>query len=130
MAAQIDMIGIVSRDMAKSLQFYRQLGLAIAPGAESEDHVEVITPNGYRIAWDTEELIKSLQPDWVEPKGHRIALAFKCDNPSEVDVLYTRLTDSGFAGQKEPWDAFWGQRYATVSDPDDNPVDLFAPLQR
>jgi uncharacterized glyoxalase superfamily protein PhnB len=23
-------------------------------------------------------------------------------------------------------DAFWGQRYATVLDPDGNPVDLFA----
>ena len=27
-----------------------------------------------------------------------------------------------------PFDAFWGQRYATVHDPDGNPVDLFAPL--
>ena len=28
-----------------------------------------------------------------------------------------------------PWDAFWGQRYAQVKDPDGNVVDLFAPLQ-
>ncbi|MFL6036949.1 MAG: glyoxalase, partial [Gaiellaceae bacterium] len=28
----------------------------------------------------------------------------------------------------EPFDAFWGQRYATVVDPDGNAVDLFAPL--
>jgi uncharacterized glyoxalase superfamily protein PhnB len=128
MAVRIDMIGIVARDMARALQFYRLLGLDIAAGAEAENHVEVITPNGYRIAWDTEELIKSLYPDWVEPQGHRIGLAFKCDSPAAVDALYKRLTDSGFAGRKEPWDAFWGQRYATVSDPDDNSVDLFAPL--
>jgi hypothetical protein len=32
-------------------------------------------------------------------------------------------------GRKEPWDAFLGQRYAVVSDPDGNHVDLFAPLQ-
>ncbi|MCZ6462364.1 MAG: glyoxalase, partial [Actinobacteria bacterium] len=25
-------------------------------------------------------------------------------------------------------DAFWGQRYATVLDPDGNAIDLFAPL--
>jgi uncharacterized glyoxalase superfamily protein PhnB len=128
MAVQIDMIGIVARDMAKALQFYRLLGLDIAAGAESENHVEVSTPNGYRIAWDTEVLIKNLYPDWVEPQGHRIGLAFKCDSPAEVDALYKRLTDNGFAGRKAPWDAFWGQRYATVSDPDDNSVDLFAPL--
>jgi hypothetical protein len=28
----------------------------------------------------------------------------------------------------EPWDAFCGQRYAEVEDPDGNVVDLFAPL--
>lgn len=26
-----------------------------------------------------------------------------------------------------PFDAFWGQHYATVLNPEDNPVDLFAP---
>jgi uncharacterized glyoxalase superfamily protein PhnB len=29
----------------------------------------------------------------------------------------------------EPWDAFWGQRYAVVHDPDGNGVDLFCPLK-
>jgi catechol 2,3-dioxygenase-like lactoylglutathione lyase family enzyme len=28
----------------------------------------------------------------------------------------------------EPWDAFWGMRYAVVRDPDGTPVDLFARL--
>jgi uncharacterized glyoxalase superfamily protein PhnB len=28
----------------------------------------------------------------------------------------------------EPWDAFWGQRYATAKDPDGNHVDLFASI--
>jgi uncharacterized glyoxalase superfamily protein PhnB len=35
---------------------------------------------------------------------------------------------AGFRSKKDPWDAFWGQRYAQVIDPDDNAVDLFAPL--
>ena len=29
---------------------------------------------------------------------------------------------------KPPWDAFWGHRYACVSDPGGNLVDLFAGL--
>ena len=29
---------------------------------------------------------------------------------------------------KQPWNAFWGQRYAQVADPDGNLVDLFAAL--
>ena len=124
--AQPDMAGIVVRDMALSLQFYRLLGLDIASGAESEDHVEFVTPGGFRIAWDTEKMIRGIYPDWIEPVGQRMTLAFKCANAAEVDTLYERVIHSGYKGHKPPWDAFWGQRYAVVVDPDGNLVDLFA----
>lgn len=128
MPAQPDMVGIVVSDMAAALGFYRLLGLAIAPGAESEGHVEVITPNGYRIAWDSEDVIRSFDPEWTRPVGQRVGLAFKCDSPAEVDALYGQIVASGYAGHKAPWDAFWGQRYAQVADPDGTVIDLFAAL--
>ena len=40
------------------------------------------------------------------------------------------LVNNGARPHKEPWDAFWGQRYAQIHDPDGNVVDLFAPLSR
>jgi uncharacterized glyoxalase superfamily protein PhnB len=55
-------------------------------------------------------------------------LAFECASPAEVDETYRRVVDGGFEGKEEPFDAFWGQRYATVVDPDGNPVDVFAAL--
>ncbi|MEI6887310.1 MAG: VOC family protein [bacterium] len=30
---------------------------------------------------------------------------------------------------KEPWDAFWGQRYCVVKDPGGNMIDLYAYLK-
>ena len=36
--------------------------------------------------------------------------------------------DAGHVGHLDPWDAVWGQRYATLHDPDGNSVDLFAAL--
>ncbi len=128
MSIHIDMIGIVVRDMGKALAFYRQLGLAIPAGVESDDHVEVTTPNGYRLAWDAVSLMKSIDPNWVEPAGHAMALAFKCDSPAEVDTTYVALIAAGHPSHRAPWVAFWGQRYASVLDPDGNLVDLFAPL--
>jgi uncharacterized glyoxalase superfamily protein PhnB len=78
---------------------------------------------------DTEETIRSFDPDWSPPSGgQRTALAFACGTPEEVDRLYGELTAVGAGGVREPWDAFWGQRYASVGDPDGNVVDLFAPL--
>ena len=126
--AQPDLIGIVVRDMAAALRFYRTLGLEIPADQDAEPHVEVTLPGGFRIAWDTRDLVKSLDPDWVEPVGQRMTLAFKCEDPSEVDKLYERVVQSGYQGHKAPWDAFWGQRYAVVIDPDGNLVDLFAGL--
>jgi uncharacterized glyoxalase superfamily protein PhnB len=57
-----------------------------------------------------------------------VSVAFKCSSPAEVDSVHQKLVDAGYASRKAPWDAFWGQRYATVEDPDGNPVDLFCPL--
>jgi catechol 2,3-dioxygenase-like lactoylglutathione lyase family enzyme len=128
MDLQLDLVGIVVRDMGASLEFYRRLGLDIPEGAEDEPHAEATTPSGLRVAWDTAELIEQIDPTWTEPSGgHRIALAFLCPSPAQVDAKYGELAALGH-GHKEPWDAFWGQRYAIVKDPDGNAIDLFATL--
>jgi uncharacterized glyoxalase superfamily protein PhnB len=46
-----------------------------------------------------------------------------------VDEIYARVTAEGFEGEKEPWDAVWGQRYALLGDPDGVRVNLYAPLE-
>ena len=128
MTPRFDAIGLVVNDMAATLAFYRLLGLDIAEGLDGESHVEAELPGGTRIMWDTIELIHSFS-EW-EPHvgGHRISLAFLCADPGGVDAVYNTLVAAGHRSQLAPFDAFWGQRYATVLDPDGNPVDLFAPL--
>ncbi|MFI7274044.1 VOC family protein [Streptomyces sp. NPDC049879] len=129
MTPRIDLFGIITDDLAASAAFYRRLGLDIPEGAEKEPHVEILLPGGQRLAWDTVDTIRTFLPDWTPSQGgHRLGLAFLCDGPAEVDALWTELTQAGYTGEKAPWDAFWGQRYAIVKDPDGNPVDLFAPL--
>jgi catechol 2,3-dioxygenase-like lactoylglutathione lyase family enzyme len=124
---QLSAIGIVASDMAQSIRFYRLLGLDV-PETPDEGHVDTFLPNGVRFMLDTEETLLSFRPDWKREAGNQISLAFECGSPGEVDELYTRVTDSGFHGEKEPWDAFWGQRYAQLQDPDGVPVDLYAAL--
>lgn len=115
--------------MTASVAFYRLLGLAFPEGAEAEGHVEAVLPGGARLMLDTEELVRSFDPTFQAPPGAgRIGLAFLCEDPDEVDRVYDSVIDAGYAGERPPWDAFWGQRYATVLDPDGNSVDLFAPL--
>lgn len=125
---KLDLIGIVVRDMAASLKFYRLLGMEIPAEMDNEGHVEVTLPGGLRLAWDSLDVILSFNDAWETPVGHRMGIAFLCDSPAEVDELYEQVTAAGYESHKPPWDAFWGQRYAQVKDPDDNIIDLFAPL--
>jgi uncharacterized glyoxalase superfamily protein PhnB len=125
---RFEALGVVVSDMARSLAFYRRLGLEFPEGAESEGHVEAPLPGGLRFMLDTEEVVRSFAPEWTRTETSSIGLAFACDSPADVDRVYAELTEAGYAGHKEPWDAFWGQRYAQVKDPDGHNVDLFAPL--
>ncbi|OQQ18946.1 glyoxalase [Streptomyces sp. M41(2017)] len=129
MTPRFHVIGLVVSDMAASLAFYRRLGLDFPAGAEAEPHVEAALPGGLRLALDTEETVRSFHPGWRPPSGGgRTSLAFRCDDPAEVDSVYEALVGAGHHGELKPWDAFWGMRYAVVHDPDGNGVDLFAPL--
>ncbi|MEU8955117.1 VOC family protein [Streptomyces sp. NPDC048518] len=126
---RFDLIGLVVSDLAASLAFYRRLGLEFPEGSGSAPHVEAALPGGLRIAFDTEETVRSFHPGWQAPSGEgRIGLAFHCDSAAGVDAVYEDLTAAGYASELKPFDAPWGQRYAVVLDPDGNGVDLFAPL--
>lgn len=119
MSARLDAIGIIVADMARSLAFYRRLGLEVPAEADAAGHAEATLPGGLRLMWDTEASVATFDPDWTPPSGSpRTSLAFLCADASEVDRRYAELTANGGTGQREPWDAFWGQRYATVGDPD------------
>jgi uncharacterized glyoxalase superfamily protein PhnB len=72
--------------------------------------------------------MRSFRPDWKRETGNQLGIAFECESPAEVDEAYARVTAAGFRGEKEPWDAFWGQRYAQLEDPNGVEVSLYAAL--
>lgn len=129
MDARLDAIGVVVSDMAKTLAFYRLLGLDVPADAAAAPHVEVALPGGLRLMFDTEATIRSFLPGWVPPTGgRRVNLAFLLPDAAGVDAAYGTVTAAGHEAELAPFDAPWGQRYAVVRDPDGNGVDLFASL--
>ena len=125
---ELNAIGITVSDLRRSLQFYRLLGLDL-PEDSDEDHVEATMANGTRLMFDPEEVIRSFLPEWTRENGNQVSLAFECASPAELDQIYARVVAAGFEGEKEPWDAFWGQRYALLGDPDGVRVNLYATLE-
>lgn len=123
---RLDLIGFAVADLAATLAFYRRLGLDLPADAADAPHVEVELPGGLRVAFDPIETIRSFDPSFEPGGGGGGALAFLVDRPEDVDTLHDDLVAAGAPSHLAPFDAPWGQRYATVLDPDGNGVDLFA----
>jgi uncharacterized glyoxalase superfamily protein PhnB len=126
---RLDVFGVVVSDMARAISFYRRLGLEFPEGAENEQHVEAPLAGELRYTLDTEDVMRAFDPHWRRPTdGHLAGGAFRCESPAEVDRVFAEVVAAGGSPHKEPWDAFWGQRYAQVKDPDGTVLDLYAPL--
>lgn len=129
MTPRFDAVSIVVADMAAALAFYRLLGCDVPGDADQAPHAEWAGPGGVRLLWDTVAVVRSFDPDWAPAQhGPALSLAFNCATAAGVDATVGRLREAGHQVALEPWDAAWGQRYASVVDPDGNHVDLYAPL--
>ncbi len=125
----MNVIDIVVSDLEAAITFYGRLGLDFKVDANMPGHAGCDLPNGLHLMLDSEELRAGTITGWTRPTGGpRVLFAFEFPSPPGVDATYADLTDAGYRGLKEPWDAFWGMRYATVADPDGNGIDLYASL--
>lgn len=130
MSVHIDAIGIVVSDMKQAIAFYERLGCSFPADAADTPHAESDL-GGVRLMLDSAASLQEmglLNGDDSGGDGN-VALAARCDSPEEVDRLYEEMAADGF-GRAVPKDAPWGQRYATLVDPDGTHVDLYAALGR
>ncbi|WP_424213444.1 VOC family protein [Streptomyces sp. BI20] len=131
MATKLAIINIIAADVPKTLAFYRRLGLDIPASADSMDHVEIPVAPGLVMAFDTEGVYQAFDADWrgPAPRTHeRQSLMFRSDTPAEVDALHAALLETGGTPRRPLQDAPWGERYASVLDPDGLEITLVAPL--
>lgn len=122
-------IDVIVSDMDKALEFYNHLGLKFEVSAYMPGHADCALPNGMSLMLDTQEGRAPTLANWGTPTEHpRTFLAFEFTAPADVDAKHAELTAAGYTSMQPPWDAPWGMRYATVSDPSGNGVDLYSRL--
>jgi catechol 2,3-dioxygenase-like lactoylglutathione lyase family enzyme len=127
-----DQVNIIAGDFARSLAFYRRLGVALpeAENAEALFHANGKTPIGIRFELDTPHFAQFWNKGWVGRADlvGRVVLGFGVPSREEVDQLYEQLTAAGHPGLAEPFDAFWGARYAIIEDPNGIAVGIMSPI--
>jgi catechol 2,3-dioxygenase-like lactoylglutathione lyase family enzyme len=126
---RLDQVNLVVGDMAASRGFYSRLGLDF--GAEddpiwSAHHVSAGRGEDAPIDLDLDSIAFATKWDRGWAGGTGAVLGFKVDSREEVDQLVAALSADGVPVQQQPYDAFWGARYAVVSDPDGNAVGIMS----
>jgi uncharacterized glyoxalase superfamily protein PhnB len=124
--AKLEQVNIVVRDMDAMADFYRRVGVDIRPGpAEwAPHHRNNAAENEMAVDLDSQEFAPVWNRGW--PGGPGIVLGFRLPDRDGVDRLFQELTAAGADAQQEPYDAFWGSRFAVVTDPDGNAVALMS----
>lgn len=125
---KIDAVSVSSSNLKKTVQFYTLLGFTFHNFKDDEDHLEPTTLDGSaKLMIDSEKMVRNIIGENPKPGNHS-SFAIQYDSPSELNEVVEKLKEQNFIVVKEPWDAFWGQRYAIVQDPDGYKVDLYAAL--
>jgi catechol 2,3-dioxygenase-like lactoylglutathione lyase family enzyme len=125
---KIAAVGVTTSDLNQTVKFYELLGFKFPEYKPDEDHLEPENvPGSARLMIDTKQLVTEILGE--EPRrGNHSAFAIEYDSAAEVNEIAEKVRSAGFKVVKEPWDAFWGQRYAIVADPDGYMIDLYATL--
>jgi catechol 2,3-dioxygenase-like lactoylglutathione lyase family enzyme len=123
----LDQINLVVSDMEAAVAFYRRLGLTIPDTNEAfqAHHRSSRLPGGIDLDIDSVEFARHWDKGW---RGGTGVIGFKVASREQVDVVYSDLVSAGYRAQQEPYDAFWGARFAVIEDPDGNAVGLMSPI--
>lgn len=123
---RLDGFGIFVKDMAKMIQFYRDvLGFEIK---ESED-----TANVYLIKDETLfmlygrkdfEKMTSRKYDYIKGLNGHFEIALYVDTYDEVDKTFAKVVSNGAAPVLEPATEPWGQRTCYIADPEGNLIEI------
>ena len=125
---KLNAVGVTSSNIAKTLEIYKLLGFEF--GEPMGDHYEsAVTKTSAKLMIDPKKVVADIIGQDPKPGNHS-NFAIEFDSAKEVNEVAEKIKDAGFAIVKEPWDAFWGQRYCLVKDPDGYMVDLYAQLEK
>jgi catechol 2,3-dioxygenase-like lactoylglutathione lyase family enzyme len=114
---RISAVTLLTIDMGKAVTFYRALGFHVLYGGHEATFTSLRVGSGY--------LNLQLGPAGAARRPIWGRVVFWVD---DVDAMYQRVMDAGFAPECAPGDAPWGERYFHIHDPDGHELSFARPL--
>ncbi len=122
MGLELYMVGVIVSDMAKSVEFYRRLGVDIPEGSEDKPHVP-IKMGEMTFFLNTRSLNARWDPAKIEAAGgYRIILEFYLKTREQVDAKYAEMLGYGYQSHVAPFVTPFNAYFAMIDDPDGNTI--------
>ena len=116
MIESISAVTLTTRDMARSVAFYRTLGFEIRYGGERASFTSFAAGPNY---------LNLVARPSGEPPGWWGRVIFYVE---DVDTVYERALAAGMEPSTRPRDAEWGERFFHLNDPDGHELSFARPL--
>jgi predicted lactoylglutathione lyase len=121
--ARFGMVVLFVRDLARSIAFYRLLGLEVSDPRPERPVAAYVEGGATRLIITTDPVARRFDRTWVRPErgGYQQVVEFFLDDDAAVDAAWERLTSAGHPGISPP-QRFVGPYGTMVEDPDGNVV--------
>ena len=130
MALQLYMIGLMTRDMEKSQEFYRRLGVAIPAGTEQNPHVEVKMGKDFTFFLDSRTFKPDASITGQPLENCRVLFEYYLGDQATVEAKYAELIEYGYQSYHMPFIFANGMCFALVNDPDGNTILLSGDVEK
>jgi predicted lactoylglutathione lyase len=121
MDLELSMLILEVRDLAKSIEFFRRLGLAIPDPPQGRPIVIHRMPSGVSLLLTT-SFASVYDVDFKRPEsGYQQLIEFYVGDNAEVERKWVELTSAGYHGRLAPMKTA-GPFAAMVDDPDGNVI--------
>ena len=84
-------------------------------------------PNGMNLVLHEPEFARLWDPAYAGPNAGSTVVDVNLSSREAVDETHARVVAAGHTSSVDPWDTFFGARYAIVCDPDGHRIGLKSP---
>ena len=110
-------VNLIVTDLDRAKEFWSVLGFGWTPRGHPNAAV-IAFASGLNVVVHEPDFARLWDPAYSEPRAGSTVIDINVATRTDVDDLHDRIVEAGFSSSVEPWDTFFGSRYAIVCDAD------------
>ena len=119
-------VNLIVTDLDRAKEFWTVLGFAWVPRGHPKAAV-IPFENGMKLVVHEPDFARLWDPAFAGPLAGSTVIDINAASRTDVDDLHDRAVAARFRSSVEPYDTFFGARYAIVCDDDGHRVGLKSP---